>query len=204
MAYARAGRPGRSGTLAGMRRLASPGWLLKHAIVLVLVAAFLILGWWQLGRAKQGNPLSLGYTFEWPFFAAFVIFMWVREMRITLRGGPPGTRTAGPDADPTGAVGADRPQSRPPTVDEPAGVTSFDLNAALARRAGEQRAGTGVDESSEYNQYLAWLAAHPDVRPRDYRPTGTGRAAAASPTPATSPTPAAAPAPAPSEENAHG
>ena len=71
-----------------MRRLASPGWLLKHAIVLALVAAFLILGWWQFGRAKQGNALSLGYTFEWPFFAAFVIFMWVREIRITLYGPP--------------------------------------------------------------------------------------------------------------------
>jgi hypothetical protein len=208
VAYARAGRPGRSGTLAGMRRLASPGWLLKHAIVLLLVAAFLILGWWQLGRAKQGNALSLGYTFEWPFFAAFVIFMWVREMRITLHGGPPGTRTVGPDADPTGALGADRLQSRRATVDRPAGVTSFDLNAALARRAGEQRAGTGVDESSEYNQYLAWLAAHPDVRPRDYRPSDPDPAASfptpASPTPATSPTPAPAPASAPCEENAHG
>jgi len=75
-----------------MCRLTSPGWLLKHAIVLVLVAGFLILGWWQFGRARQGNALSLGYTFEWPFFAAFVIFMWVREMRIARYGPRPDRR----------------------------------------------------------------------------------------------------------------
>jgi hypothetical protein len=177
-----------------MRRLASPGWLLKHAIVLVLVVAFLVLGWWQLGRAKQGNALSLGYTFEWPFFAAFVIFMWVREMRITLRGGSTGdrstaSRTGGPGNDAAGPASPSR--ARRATIDEPAGITSFDLDAALAHRADEQRAGAGVDESSEYNRYLAWLAAHPDVRPRDYRPAGA-------------PTPIVAPTPASSEENAHG
>lgn len=168
-----------------MRRLTSPGWLLKHAIVLALVAAFLILGWWQFGRAEQGNALSLGYTFEWPFFAAFVIFMWVREMRITLYG-PPGDRRPRGDAPDeitertgTGAasrrtgegVDADRPATRAATSDLPAGVTAFDLDAALARRAREQRSSPGVDEASDYNQYLAWLAAHPNARPRDYRRT---------------------------------
>jgi len=184
--YARAGRPGLSGTLAGMRRLTSPGWLLKHAIVAVLVTAFLVLGWWQLGRAKQGNALSLGYTFEWPFFAAFVIFMWVREMRITLYG-PPGDRKRPTDArdEMTGrtdtdaashrtgeGAGADRSVTPSATDDRPTGITAFDLDAALARRAREQRVSPGVDETSDYNQYLAWLAAHPDARPRDYRRSG--------------------------------
>jgi hypothetical protein len=169
-----------------MRRLTSPGWLLKHAIVAVLVTAFLVLGWWQLGRAKQGNALSLGYTFEWPFFAAFVIFMWVREMRITLYG-PPGDRRrptdlrdemtgrtdTGAASHRTGeAAGADRSVTPSATDDRPAGITAFDLDAALARRAREQRGSPGVDETSDYNQYLAWLAAHPDARPRDYRRSG--------------------------------
>ncbi len=169
-----------------MRRLASPGWLLKHAIVLALVAAFLILGWWQLGRAKQGNALSLGYTFEWPFFAAFVIFMWVREVRITLYG-PPGDRrrpadpcddmtertNAGAASRRTGeGASADRSIPRTATDDRPAGITTFDVDAALARRAREQRSNPVVDGSSDYNQYLAWLAAHPDARPRDYRRSG--------------------------------
>ena len=185
VAYARVARPGSSGTLAGMRRLTSPGWLLKHAIVLALVAGFLILGWWQFGRAKQGNALSLGYTFEWPLFAAFVIFMWVREMRIT-RYGPPGDRrhpagvrdemTEQTDTDAashrTGeGSGADRSATRTAT-DRPAGITAFDLDAELARRAREQRRSAGVDEMSDYNHYLAWLAANPDARPRDYRRSG--------------------------------
>ena len=159
---------------------------MKHAIVLVLVAAFLALGWWQLGRAKQGNALSLGYTFEWPFFAAFVIFMWVREMRITLHG-PPGDRRRPTDArdDMTertdaGAAsrrtgeggGADRSMTRTGTEDRPAGITTFDIDAAFAQRAREQHGSAVVDETSEYNQYLAWLAAHPDARPRDYRRSG--------------------------------
>jgi hypothetical protein len=151
--------------------------LLRHAIVVVLVVAFLGLGWWQLGRAEQGNALSFGYTIEWPFFATFVIFVWVREMRIALRGGvPPTPRRAtrgGTDlapADNAAAAGRTTGSS---------GVTPFDVDAALARRVDEQRAGVGVDDSSEYNQYLAWLAAHPDARPRDYPRPGQGPAGVA-------------------------
>jgi hypothetical protein len=181
-----------------MRRLTSPGWLLKHAIVIGLVVAFLILGWWQFGRAEEGNALSLGYTFEWPFFAAFVIFMWIREMRLTLRPGGRGDSQlddeAGADASErtatdaasrrTGegpAMSANRTSARAATTDLAPGVTSFDVGAALAHRADQQRAGAGIDEASDYNQYLAWLAAHPDVRPGDYRRSGAA-----------------------SEENAHG
>lgn len=161
----------------------SPGWLLRHAIVLVLVAIFLGLGWWQLGRAEQGNALSFGYTLEWPFFAAFVIFMWIREMRMTLRAdaaardvaneSEPDASTAskprgigGPDAAPHATNGRD---AATPLEEQIPGVTAFDATAALAHRAGQQRAGAGVDESSEYNRYLAWLAAHPEASPRDYR-----------------------------------
>ena len=181
-----------------MRRFATPGWLLKHAIVIGLVVAFLILGWWQFGRAEHGNALSLGYTFEWPFFAAFVIFIWIREMRLALRAGSGGDSQpvdeAGADATDRTATGAssrrtgegsamnaNRTSARAATTDLGPGVTSFDVGAALARRADQQRAGAGVDEASDYNQYLAWLAAHPDVRPRDYRRSGAA-----------------------SEENAHG
>jgi hypothetical protein len=151
-----------------MRRLASPGWLLRHAIVVVLVAVFLGLGWWQLGRAEDGNPLSLGYTIEWPFFAAFVIFMWIREMRLALRAdhGRSTESVAHPTVD---TATADTVATAP--VDSAAGVTTFDVGAALARRAGDQRAGVGIDADSDYNHYLAWLAANPGARPRDY-PTG--------------------------------
>lgn len=54
-----------------------------------MVFAFLALGWWQAGRAAEGNTLSWAYTFEWPLFAIFVIVLWIREMRLTLRREPP-------------------------------------------------------------------------------------------------------------------
>ena len=71
------------------RRLLTPGWLLGHAAVWAMVAVFLALGWWQAGRAAEGNTLSWAYTFEWPLFAIFVIVLWIREMRATLRGEKP-------------------------------------------------------------------------------------------------------------------
>jgi hypothetical protein len=72
-----------------VRRLLTPRWLLGHALVWLGVAAFLGLGWWQAGRAAEGNTLSWAYTFEWPLFALFLIVLWIREMRVTLRAGSP-------------------------------------------------------------------------------------------------------------------
>lgn len=42
----------------------------------VLVPAFLALGWWQLERAMSGNGLSWAYTFEWPLFAGYLVYLW--------------------------------------------------------------------------------------------------------------------------------
>jgi DNA-binding transcriptional regulator of glucitol operon len=58
-------------------------WLTKRAISLHLALAvafpgFLALGWWQLHRALGGNELSWAYTFEWPFFACYAVYMWWR------------------------------------------------------------------------------------------------------------------------------
>ena len=64
-----------------MGRLWTPKWLLIHATVVVMVVGFLALGWWQVNRAASGNLLSFGYAVEWPVFAAFTIFVWVKEMR---------------------------------------------------------------------------------------------------------------------------
>lgn len=49
-----------------------------HLTVLVLVPTFLLLGRWQLGRAIGGNGLSWAYTFEWPLFAVYAIYIWWR------------------------------------------------------------------------------------------------------------------------------
>jgi len=47
-----------------------------HVTVAVVVPSFLALAWWQFERASSGNELSWAYTFEWPVFAAYAVFMW--------------------------------------------------------------------------------------------------------------------------------
>jgi len=128
-----------------MKGLWTPAWIARHVLVVVLVAAFLALGWWQFSRAAGGNTLSWGYTFEWPVFAGFVVFLWWREVQHELRG--PAEPPAPPQRkDETGGVTVGRPVRVPvaaaPAEDDPA------LTA--------------------YNDYLSWLAAHPGARPGDY------------------------------------
>jgi len=126
-----------------VRRFLTPRWLLRHAIAVVLVAGCLVLGWWQLSRARGGNALSYGYAVEWPFFALFVVFVWTREVRAELRGGY---------ADP------------PPPSSVPE-----DLRIEVPARSAAP-APSDDAEVAAYNDYLAWLAAHPEARPGDYRP----------------------------------
>jgi hypothetical protein len=125
-----------------VRRFLTPGWLLRHAIAVVLVAGCLGMGWWQIDRARGGNALSWGYAIEWPVFALFVVFVWSREVRATLRGGyvePP-----------------------PPPSDVPE-----DLRIEVPVRGAAPP--DDDPETVAYNRYLAWLAEHPQARPRDYR-----------------------------------
>jgi hypothetical protein len=49
-------------------------WL--HAITVFLVSSFILAAWWQYGAARAGNGLSWAYTFEWPAFAVYVVYMW--------------------------------------------------------------------------------------------------------------------------------
>ena len=62
------------------------------------------LGDWQLHRALAGNELSWAYTFEWPLFAVFGVYFWVRSIRDELR-------QAGGSADSGGAADGPRPES---------------------------------------------------------------------------------------------
>jgi hypothetical protein len=122
-----------------MRRLLTPRWLLGHVLVWLGVAAFLALGWWQAGRAAEGNMLSWAYTFEWPLFAFFLIFMWVREIRLALGRGKVEER-------PT-------PKRRAPVI----------------TRRESAPDDTGDAQLAAYNRYLAWLSEHPDAKPSEYR-----------------------------------
>src|SRR4051812_25883839 len=73
--------PGTAGTLLGMKGLWTPAWIARHVLAIVLAAGCLVLGWWQFGRASEGNSISWGYMFEWPVFAGFVVFLWWREVQ---------------------------------------------------------------------------------------------------------------------------
>jgi DNA-binding transcriptional regulator of glucitol operon len=125
-----------------VRRFLTLRWLCWHVAVVVLVAAFLGLGWWQVDRARGGNALSYGYAIEWPVFALFVIFVWSREIRAELRG---------------------RRDDPPPPSEIPA-----DLRISVPTRPVAE-APDDDPEVRAYNDYLAWLAAHPQARPSDYR-----------------------------------
>jgi hypothetical protein len=122
-----------------VRRLLTPKWLLGHALVWAGVAAFLALGWWQAGRALEGNMLSWAYTFEWPLFAIFLVYMWVREIRLALGREP---------------IAEPRPEKRGPVI---------------TRRAPQAVQDEGDPSLDEYNRMLAWLNEHPEARPSDYR-----------------------------------
>jgi hypothetical protein len=130
-----------------VRGLWTPKWLLVHATVVVLVIVFLRLGWWQFTRAAEGNLLSYGYALQWPAFAVFVVFVWIKEMRgvRARRGGP--------------AVSPDDPGAAEPSArSEPARTV----------HAGPAYDDQGDEELAAYNRYLAWLNANPGASPRDY------------------------------------
>ena len=60
-----------------------PAWFSRRAVLLHLTALIVVpgcvaLGWWQMQRALSGNGLSWAYTFEWPFFACYGLYMWWR------------------------------------------------------------------------------------------------------------------------------
>jgi len=62
-----------------------PRWLAWHVFVVLATAGMIWLGDWQLHRALSGNSLSWAYTFEWPLFAIFAVYFWVKSLRDELR-----------------------------------------------------------------------------------------------------------------------
>lgn len=106
------------------------------------VAVCLALGWWQAGRAVEGNTLSWAYTFEWPLFAVFLVYLWIREMRLAL--------------------------GKQPQAGSQEATVASKREPVITRR--EPRAGDDGDpQLAAYNRYLAWLSEHPEARPSDYR-----------------------------------
>jgi hypothetical protein len=69
-----------------------------HAALAVLVPGCAALCDWQVHRALSGNELSWAYVFEWPFFAAYGVYVWWRLVHEQLAPAPPAE--AGPVAGP--------------------------------------------------------------------------------------------------------
>lgn len=133
-----------------MKSLWTPAWIARHVLAVVLASGCLGLGWWQYSRALEGNSISWGYMFEWPVFAAFVIFLWFREVQLYRRKTQPEEVTP-----PEMPEEKDLP-GKPVTVGRPVRVPV--------------RPERDADDPDlvAYNNYLAWLNANPGARPSDY------------------------------------
>lgn len=109
--------------------------------MLLVVALFCRLGWWQWDRARSpsGGVQNIIYALQWPSFAAFGIFLWWQTLRDELR--PPESASEG-------RPGAVRPGSALPN--------------AYAAPADEPE----DEELAAYNRYLAWLNAREEQRQR--------------------------------------
>lgn len=152
-----------------MRRLWTPRWLALHAVALVLVVAFLGLGWWQVTRAAGGNAISWGYALEWPVFAGFVIYMWIREMRAELGAGGAGTASPS-DADAAAGTRASSESALSPVevAEEAPGPVRIRRPVRVDRGPSAADSDGADPELAAYNRYLSWLNANPGARPGDY------------------------------------
>lgn len=130
-----------------------------HLAATVLIVTFLLLGCWQVGRAASGNLLSYGYAIQWPAFAAFVAFVWIKEIRRVVTGPGAATPGRGPVSSGPGS---------------PATAATMDHGAAVASRPVRARTRSSAYDDSDdpelaaYNHYLAWRNANPHASRSDY------------------------------------
>lgn len=160
-------------------RYFTPRCLGMHATLLVLLPAFAWLTWWQLTRALAGNALSWAYTFEWPLFAGYAVYVWWQLIHdqtaaVTRRALSSGNGR-GPEVGRPDAGHADRADADHVDADhrEPGWALSGGRrkNVAIAARSaaapgteahGERFADQTPEEAARlaaYNEYLARLSA---------------------------------------------
>lgn len=148
-----------------VRRYLTPRCMGMHVTVIVLLPVFGWLTWWQFGRATSGNTLSWAYTFEWPLFAGYAIYVWwqlIHDEPTTFnRAGARAGSAAQGD-------GGTAPRAR---EDEPG--WALDVGRRRKARLGSSVADQGPvdhshggdhgeevdDELAAYNRYLAELNA---------------------------------------------
>ena len=120
--------------------LASRRALRVHVAAAVVVPGCLALTWWQATRAAGGNTLSWAYTFEWPLFAAYAVYMWWRLVHEGAEDTPPPAPNTGAPGGRTSAAGPE-PAAHPEVEQEDAELAAY--NAYLAQLAERDRAAEG-------------------------------------------------------------
>lgn len=137
------------------RDAASHPTMRRPALVVLVAAAFavcLILGYWQWDRytSTGGTGQNLGYTVQWPLFAAFVVFAYRRFVHLEDSTSTTTTENA--------------PVTEPKEI--PADVLPARLRLTPSDTLGSD---TESRQMAQYNTYLAELAA----RARDADRTGS-------------------------------
>ncbi|MFD3511143.1 transcriptional regulator [Nocardia sp. NPDC058666] len=107
------------------------------ALVVVVASGCLALAWWQWERFESGTGTgqNLGYALQWPLFAGFAVFAYVRFVRLEREAEQPV---------------APRPDKVEPAREIPPGILPERPKAAPA----------DDPETAAYNQYLAQLHAN--------------------------------------------
>lgn len=149
------------------RVLLRPRWIVWHAFVVLSTVGMLALGDWQLHRAQSGNELSWAYTFEWPLFAGFTVYFWIKSLRDELRldaaGGRPGAAAAGSSGIRAGTGGAETADAA-----EALGAAVYGADGpdtASTPRPGRD-GGRVVLTPADGEAYVAWLRAEVQHRGR--------------------------------------
>ncbi len=141
-----------------------------HVTLLVLLPAFAWLTWWQLERALGGNTLSWAYTFEWPLFAIYAVYVWWQLIHdhttAVTRRILPSSAAGGESADVHDQPGWALSGGRRRNV-AIAASSAVDDEAAARRERFAPQTPEEAAELAEYNRYLAELnAADAGPQPR--------------------------------------
>jgi hypothetical protein len=143
-----------------------------HVTLLILLPTFIFLTKWQLDRALGGNALSWAYTFEWPLFALYAVYVWwqlIHDQPTPGRRGGSAASRVSPSSSATSPEAA-----APATVQDQPGwaltggrkknvaVAASSVIDADAGGRGERYTPQTAEEAAalaEYNRYLAELNA---------------------------------------------
>ncbi|MBB1057758.1 hypothetical protein G6020_10175 [Dietzia sp. B19] len=135
-----------------------PSWI---AFVVLGSIFCLGMGFWQLARYQEatGTVQNLGYTFMWPFLAGFLVYAYLKYVRLEADEAESALPAAGADGDEGDDDEVDGHPDAPPLrrgSRRQEIVTEIPADLLPRRPAAEAR--TGDEALDAYNSYLAELA----------------------------------------------